>query len=164
MGPFCFSNLAGRVWFSLNVGQDNLMRTLVGACFALLLIGSAIAAEPGDMPATAKTAEQIAGAAQGVKGFGLVQSAEFNQLGRRIFALWFCPFSGRAACYLRVYYYDWEKAEWRRFINELVEGTHDLSAEMPCPIPRVAANPPGDPSGSRRVGRNAGDRARHFCG
>jgi hypothetical protein len=119
------------------------MRPLIGVCFALLLTGSAIAAEMGDMPATAKTAEQIFSAAEGTKGFGLVESAEFHRMGRRVFALWFCPFSGRAACYLRVYYYDWEKAEWRRFINELIEGTYNLSAEMPWPIPRRVVNLPG---------------------
>jgi hypothetical protein len=127
------------------------MRILIVACFASLVMGSALAAELGEMPATAKTAEQIVSAAEGVKGFGFVETAEFNHLGRRIFALWFCPFSGRAACYLRVYYYDREKVEWRRFINELINGTHDLSAELPCPIPHVAANPPGSPPGQRLV-------------
>ena len=99
----------------------------------------------GDMPATAKTAEEITSAAGKIKGYGFVQSAEFNRLGRRIFALWYCPFSGRAACYLRVYYYDVTKAEWRRFVDQLVEHTHDLSAEMPWPIPHVAVSPPGPP-------------------
>jgi hypothetical protein len=127
------------------------MRTLIAACFASLLICSVSAAELLDLPPTAKTKEQITIAAERTKGFGIVQSAEFNRLGRRIVALWCCPFSGRAACYLRAYYYDGEKAEWQRFINELIEGTHDLSAEMPCPIPHVAANPPGNPSGLRRV-------------
>jgi len=64
-------------------------------------------------------------------GFGPVQRAEFGQFGRQIFAVWNCPFSGRAACYLHAYYYDPKKAEWILFLDRLVEGASDLSAEMP---------------------------------
>jgi hypothetical protein len=125
------------------------MRTLITLCLASWLVGSAFAAGSFEMPATAKTTEQITKMAEAIVGPRLVQSAEFNRMGRRIFALWYCPFSGRAACYLRVYYFDWEKAEWRRFVDELVEGTQDLSAEIPFPIRHPAINPPGAPATPR---------------
>ncbi len=95
------------------------------------------------MPATAKTTEQISKMAEAIMGTMPVQSAEFNRMGRRIFAIWYSQFSGRAASALRVYYYNWEKAEWTRFVDQLVEGTQDLSAEMPVPIPHRVVNPPG---------------------
>jgi hypothetical protein len=64
-------------------------------------------------------------------GFGSVERAEFSRYGRQIFAVWFCPFSGRAACYLHAYYYEPRKAVWILFLDRFVDGTPDLSAEMP---------------------------------
>ena len=116
-----------------NVSPNSSMRILITACFASLLMSSVIAAELADLPAIAKTTEQITGAAEKIKGFGIIQSAEFTRMGRRVFALWYCPFSGRDACYLRAYCYDPEKVEWRRFVDRLIDGTVDLSAEMPSP-------------------------------
>jgi hypothetical protein len=34
-------------------------------------------------------------------------------------------------CYLHAYYYDPAKAEWILFLDRLLEGASDLSAEMP---------------------------------
>jgi hypothetical protein len=82
-------------------------------------------------PKDAATTEDIVKAVEPFKGFGSIQYAQFNRRGRHVFALWYCPFSGRAACYLHAYYYDLEKAHWIRFVDRLVEGSHDLSAEMP---------------------------------
>jgi hypothetical protein len=48
-----------------------------------------------------------------------------------VFAVWYCPFSGRAACFLHAYYYDQGKAQWIQFVDQLIEGSHDLSVEMP---------------------------------
>ena len=59
-----------------------------------------------------------------------VERAEFCQSGRQVFAVWYDPFSGRAACFLHAYYYDPEKHEWILFINRVLEGASDLSAEM----------------------------------
>lgn len=115
------------------LGQKSPMRTVIVVCFALMVMRSVNAAETPDLPAATKTTDEITGAAEKIKGFGIVQSAEFNRVGRRIFAVWYCPFSGRAACYLRVYYFDLETSEWRRFVDRLIEGTHDLSGEMPSP-------------------------------
>ena len=78
----------------------------------------------------ARTTEEITKAVEGHTGFGSIQSAQFDRQGRQVFALWYCPFSGRAACYLHAYYFDYEK-RWIRFMDRLVEGTSDLSAEMP---------------------------------
>jgi hypothetical protein len=63
-------------------------------------------------------------------GFGPVQRAEFAQFGRQVFCVWYDPFSGRSACYLHAYYYDPAKRQWILFIDRLVKGPSDLSAEM----------------------------------
>jgi hypothetical protein len=61
-----------------------------------------------------------------------VERAEFRKEGREVFGVWYCPFSGRAACYLHAYYYDPAKSEWILFIDRLIERTATLSAEMPA--------------------------------
>ncbi len=83
------------------------------------------------VPKEIKTRDELLKTFGTSAGFGPVQRAEFSQYGRQIFVVWYCPFSGRAACYLHAYYYDPAKADWVLFIDHLVEGTHDLSAEMP---------------------------------
>ena len=83
------------------------------------------------LPKNVKTRDELVKTFGKSVGFGPVQRAEFSRYGREIFAVWYCPFSGRAACYLHAYYYDPTKAEWTLFIDRLMEGTHDLSAEMP---------------------------------
>jgi len=57
----------------------------------------------------AKTTDEIVKAVEPLKGFGCIQSVLFNRWGRQIFAVWYCPFSGRGDCYLHAYYYDYEK-------------------------------------------------------
>jgi hypothetical protein len=44
--------------------------------------------------------------------------------------VWYDPFSGRSACYLHAYYYAPAKRQWILFIDRLVKGPSDLSAEM----------------------------------
>jgi hypothetical protein len=82
-------------------------------------------------PPNAKTTDEIVKAVEPLKGFGCIQSVLFNRWGRQIFAVWYCPFSGRGDCYLHAYYYDYEKAVWIRFIDRLVSTSGDLSPEMP---------------------------------
>lgn len=82
-------------------------------------------------PESAKTTDDIRRAVGSFQGFNYIQTAQFTRSGREIFAVWYCPFSGTAACFLHVYYYDYRKAQWIRFVNQLVEGSHDLAAEMP---------------------------------
>ena len=51
--------------------------------------------------------------------------------GRRIFTLWYCPFSGRGDCFVRAYYFDFAQEQWIAFLDQLVPANGDLSAEMP---------------------------------
>jgi hypothetical protein len=107
------------------------MHYFIGVCVASFLLQLAPAAERRVAPRLARTTEEITKAVEGCTGFGYIQSAQFDRQGRQVFALWYCPFSGRAACYLHAYYFDDEKSRWIRFMDRLVEGTSDLSAEMP---------------------------------
>jgi hypothetical protein len=100
-------------------------------CVASFLMVPIRAAERPVAPRLSRTTEEITKVLEGAKGFGCLQSAQFSRWGRQVFAVWYCPFSGRAACYLHAYYYDHEKARWIRFLDTLLEGTQDLSAEMP---------------------------------
>ena len=83
------------------------------------------------VPKEVKTRDELVKTFGTSVGFGSVERAEFSHGGRQIFAVWYCPFSGRAACYLHAYYFDPAKTEWILFIDRLVEGAPDLSAEMP---------------------------------
>jgi len=87
------------------------------------------AAKDSAAPKESKTIEEITKAVGGHNSFG-VKTAQLSRWGRQIFAVWYCPFSGRDSCYLHAYYYDYDKARWIRFVDELVDGTHDLSVEM----------------------------------
>jgi len=79
----------------------------------------------------AKTSDEIIKAFGTSVGFGRVQTAQFRRHGRQVFALWYDPFSGRSACYLNAYYYDYDKSHWVLFIDRFIDGFSDLSAEMP---------------------------------
>jgi hypothetical protein len=106
-------------------------RAVISVCAASFLMYPTLAADGPVAPRLTKTTDEITKAVEGSKGFGCLQTAQFSRWGRQVFAVWYCPFSGRAACYLHAYYYDHEKARWIRFIDQLVEETHDLSVEMP---------------------------------
>lgn len=82
-------------------------------------------------PKEAKSRDELIKAFGTSFGFGPVERAEFSQFGQQIFVVWCDPFSGRAACYLHAYYYNPSKSEWILFIDRLMEGASDLSAEMP---------------------------------
>jgi hypothetical protein len=86
---------------------------------------------PITVPKEVKTRDELIKTFGTSVGFGSVERAEFSRGGRQVFAVWYCPFSGRAACYLHAYYFDPAKAEWILFVDRLVEGAPDLSAEMP---------------------------------
>lgn len=110
------------------------MNRILTIILAVTLSGSGLAAERPSKPApeTAANPEAIREAIDAFKGFGCVQSVHFDWWGQEIIVLWYCPFSGRAACFLHGYYYDPKEKKWIRFLNDFVEGTHDLSASMPC--------------------------------
>jgi hypothetical protein len=119
-------------------------RSLLGALVLTMFIPVlAWAADPApDALKVARTTEEILSAIQPLKGFGHVQTAQFERRGRQVFAAWYCPFSGRAASFLRAYYFDPTRSEWIQFVDRLVEGCFDLSAEMPVNEPVIVFRGP----------------------
>ena len=79
---------------------------------------------------SARTREDVLAAVEKIKGYGIVEWTETCRWGRRIFVVWYCPFSGRAAVYVHAYYYD--DKEWHLFLDRLIDRTHDLSIELPA--------------------------------
>ena len=104
----------------------------VAPCLSPTLVLLLAGADRDDaIPATARTTDDIIGAAEKVKGNGYVQTAEFHRWGKRIFAVWYCPFSGRGDCYLNVYGFDHDAAQWTRLEGRLVPSNGDLAVELP---------------------------------
>jgi hypothetical protein len=110
------------------------MRCFLIAWLVSVLALSAFAAEPrpakAEAPKSAKTREEILASVEKIRGYGIVQWTETSQWGRRILAVYYCPFSGRAATYLHAYYYDGK--QWHVFCDRLLEATHKLSVELPA--------------------------------
>ena len=63
-------------------------------------------------------------------GFGEVEKWEFTTARRKLMVFGYCPFSGRAACYVHAYYYNTAKQRWLLFIDRLIEPGTALSAEI----------------------------------
>jgi hypothetical protein len=107
-------------------------RLAAGWTVILLLFPSCTLAAPpaADPPKTITTRDDIVALFGKSKGFGPVQRAELCQSGRQVICVWYDPFSGQSACYLHAYYYNPEKREWTLFINRILDGPSDLSAEM----------------------------------
>jgi hypothetical protein len=63
-------------------------------------------------------------------GFGEVEKWEFTTAGRKLMVFGYCPYSGRAACYVHAYYYNTAKQRWLLFLDRLVEPATGLSAEI----------------------------------
>jgi hypothetical protein len=113
------------------------IRHLIPIVLLSLLGLTATAAEPTTRstvaPTTAPSTDDIVKWCETAKGFGCVQTAEFSHWGKKIFAAWYCPFSGRGDCFLHAYYFDYDKMQWTQFIDQLVPTGGDLSAELPFP-------------------------------
>ena len=105
-----------------------LALVLASAVFSARVLADDAFVKP---PKEAKSREELIQIFGVSRGCGSVQRAEFSQFGKKILAVWYDPFSGRAACYLHAYYYDPQKAAWMLFIDRIIEGASDLSAEMP---------------------------------
>src|SRR5882762_6119406 len=99
------------------------MRYISIALSIVILQFCALGAEPElvKVPKKAKTRDELIKSFGKTIGFGWVQRAEFAQHGRQLLAVWYCPFSGRGDVYLHAYYYDPNIAEWKLFIDRLVE-------------------------------------------
>jgi hypothetical protein len=108
------------------------MRLLTALILALSFSTDLLAADwPKAAPKEANTSEEIKKVVGSKVGFGPVNRAEFRSHGRELLALWYCPTSGEAACYLQAWYCDPEKSKWIQFINRRIGDTHDLSVELP---------------------------------
>jgi len=63
-------------------------------------------------------------------GFGRVMKWEFTTAGRELIVFSYCPYSGRAACYVHAYYRSRGQLGWVLFIDRLIEPAIKLSAEI----------------------------------
>ena len=107
------------------------MRYLITICIASLVAVSVFAVDHVTAPKDAKTTEDIIKALEpNVVENGSLQTAQFSHEGCQAFAVWYCPFSGRASCYLHAYYYDYGKKRWILFADRFVDNNGDLSVEM----------------------------------
>lgn len=108
------------------------MRLLAALLVLLAIPASLMAADwPLAGPKEAKTSAEIVKVFGSRVGFGPVNRAEFASHGRQFLALWYCPTSGEAACYLHAWYFDPANSKWVQFIEKHIRDTHDLSAELP---------------------------------
>ena len=100
-------------------------------CFASLLVSPS--AEGSGFPKPPKSG---AARAELVKhfgttiGFGQVVKWEFTTAGRELIVFSYCPYSGRAACYVHAYYRSSVEQTWVLFIDRLIEPAIRLSAEI----------------------------------
>lgn len=100
--------------------------------YVFLLVASSTLAE-GDFVKPRKdaaTREELIKHFGTTIGFGKVEKWEFTTSGRKLTVFGYCPYSGRAACYVHAYYYDGGKQRWLLFIDRLVEPATRLSAEI----------------------------------
>ena len=103
-------------------------------CVAIMLIGviSGAASAQGEKsaPKEAKTTADILKAVDAIKGFGIVSSNEFQRQKEKMFFVWYCPYSGRAACHVHAYTFDAKKEKWLRFLDRIFNDTGDVSVEV----------------------------------
>jgi hypothetical protein len=78
--------------------------------------------------AEAKNRKDIKAWMEQNKGFGNPKTKKIKANDKKIFIIWDCPYSGRAATY--VYSYIKEGNAWKLALNRLIEGTNDLSVEF----------------------------------
>lgn len=78
----------------------------------------------------AATREELAKHFGTTIGFGKVEKWEFTTAGRELLIFSYCPYSGRAACYVHAYYHDRAKQTWVLFIDRLLEPATGLSVEI----------------------------------
>lgn len=101
--------------------------------YVLLFVASSVGLADGDFvkpPQEAATREELVKHFGTTIGFGEVEKWEFTTAGRNLMVFGYCPYSGRAACYLHAYYYNAAKQRWLLFIDRLVEPATSLSAEI----------------------------------
>jgi|GEM_PF-2934610 len=109
------------------------MKLFTATLIVLVASYSAIADDAimSAIPETAKSTAVIRKASDKQKGFGYINSNEFVRGELQIFAVWWCPYSGRDRSHLFAYYFDTKQGKWVRFLGTYVDGSEDLSVEMP---------------------------------
>ena len=101
--------------------------------FWLLVFFASVAPANGDFVKPLKeaaTREELVKHFGTTIGFGEVEKWEFTTAGRKLMVFGYCPFSGRAACYVHAYYYNQAKQRWLLFVDRLIEPGTALSAEI----------------------------------
>ena len=111
--------------------MKKLKRLITGVCFASLLVYSDAGGSSFPKPLkSAATRQELVKHFGAAIGFGQVVKWEFTTAGRELIIFWYCPYSGRAACYVHAYYRSRAKQVWVLFIDRLVEPAIKLSAEI----------------------------------
>jgi len=109
--------------------EPRRMITLV--CFACVLVCSIADGSGFPKPLkSAATREELVKHFGTTIGFGHVVKWEFTTAGRELMAFSYCPYSGRAACYVHAYYRNRKQQAWVLFIDRLIEPAIKLSAEI----------------------------------
>ena len=97
---------------------------------AILILTQAAQGDFISVPKEAAAEEELIAHFGTTIGFGQVEKWEFTTGGRRLIAFWYCPYSGRAACFVHVYSYQTAKHAWVLFLDRLIEPATGLSAEI----------------------------------
>jgi hypothetical protein len=104
-----------------------------GASTRIGTSGYAAGMSPGHPPQQAGASRELIQLFGERQGFGPVDFDHVRRFGREILVFWYDPFSGRAACYIHVYYYDPDGEEWVLFFDNLLENTVSISVEISSP-------------------------------
>jgi hypothetical protein len=106
-------------------------RLLAMIWFASFLVcSSAVGSGFPKPPKSATTREELVKLFGTTIGFGEVVKWDFTAGGRQLIFFSYCPYSGRAACYVHAYYRSRSKQTWVLFIDRLIEPAVKLSAEI----------------------------------
>ena len=88
-------------------------RRVAVVCFAWFLVCSGADGSGFPKPLkSAATSEELVNHFGAAIGFGQVVKWEFTTAGRELIIFWYCPYSGRAACYVHAYYRSRAKQAW----------------------------------------------------
>jgi len=110
---------------------EKLKRLVAGICFASFLVCSGADGSGFPKPLkSAATREELVKHFGTTIGFGQVVKWEFTTAGRELIIFSYCPYSGRAACYVHAYYRNRAQQAWVLFIDRIIEPAITLSAEI----------------------------------
>jgi hypothetical protein len=106
-------------------------RLIAVVCFACLFVCSG--ANGSGFPKPPKSAasrEELVQHFGTTIGFGKVVKWEFTTAGRELIIFSYCPYAGRAACYVHAYYRSRTQHAWVLFVDRIIEPAITLSAEI----------------------------------